>query len=317
MTDLRSPTGGQGVVHTKALVALSIVCFFWGTTWLASKEGVRHMPALQLAGIRQTLGGLCYVLYFTMRKAAWPRGREWGIISILGFLNFTLSNGLSTWGVNYISAGLGSIIGAIVPLWLVLITFLGARTVIQPKSIVGLLLGFAGICVIFYEHLRDLLNPQFRFGILLSLASTLSWAVGTIYTKKHATGFNPYFSLGLQMLFSGLILTLVTFSTGMRIPIADIPWQSWSAIAYLVSIGSVVSFVAFLYALHHLPTEQSSIYSYINPVVAVALGWFLFGEIVTPFIVAGALLTLYGVYLVNRAVLKAVLKNDDALKQKT
>src|SRR5215210_1759099 len=92
----------------KALVALALVCFFWGTTWVASKEGVRYMPALQLAGIRQTLGGLCYVLFFIARGTAWPRGREWGIILMLGLLNFTLTNGLSTWGIKYISAGLGS-----------------------------------------------------------------------------------------------------------------------------------------------------------------------------------------------------------------
>lgn len=290
--------------RTKALIALSLVCFLWGTTWLASKEGVRHMPALQLAGIRQTLGGLCYVLFFLARGAVWPRGREWGVILMLGFLNFMLSNGLSTWGVKYISAGLGSIIGAIVPLWLVLINIIGSKATIPPKMIAGLLLGFAGICVIFYEHLYDFLNPQFRFGILLSLASTLSWAFGTIYTKKHATGFNPYFSLGLQMLISGALLTLITYAADMRIPMADIPWQSWTAIAYLVLIGSVISFAAFLYALQHLPTEQSSIYSYINPIVAVLLGWILFGEMLTPFIIAGVLLTLYGVYLVNRSAIR-------------
>jgi drug/metabolite transporter (DMT)-like permease len=294
--------------QTKALLALSLVCLFWGTTWLASKEGVRYMPALQLAGIRQLLAGLCYVLFFIARGTVWPRGRAWRIILMLGVLNFTLSNGLSTWGVKYISAGLGSIIGAIVPLWLVLISIIGARTRVPPKMVLGLLLGFSGICVIFYEHLHDFLNPQFRLGIFLSLASTWSWAFGTIYTKKHATGFNPYFSLGLQMVISGSLLTLLTYVTGMRIPIGDIPWQSWSAIAYLVLIGSVVAFVAFLYALQHLPTEQSSIYAYINPIVAVLLGWILFGEILTPFIIAGVLLTLYGVYLVNRAALKLTEK---------
>jgi drug/metabolite transporter (DMT)-like permease len=287
--------------RTKAYVALAMVCFFWGTTWLASKEGVRHMPALQMAGIRQTMGGLCYVLYFAAKGRVWPRGREWRIILMLGILNFTLTNGLSTWGVKYISAGLGSIISAIVPLWLVLINMAGAQRRLQPKMVVGVLLGFAGICVIFYEHLHDFLNPQFRFGILLSLAATWSWAFGTIYTKKHATGFNPYFSMGLQMLLSGLLLTALTYATGDRIPIAAIPWQSWGAMTYLVLFGSLVGFITFVYALQHLTTEQSSIYSYVNPIVAVFLGWILFGEILTPFIIAGVLLTLYGVYLVNRA----------------
>ncbi len=289
-------------VHTKALIALSLVCFFWGTTWIASKEGVRHMPPLQLIGIRQLLGGLCYVLYFTARGTMWPRGREWHIIIMLAILNFTLSNTLSTWSVKYITAGLGSIIAAIVPLWLVLIAMAGARACVPRKVLAGLLIGFAGICVVFYEHLHDFLIPQFRIGILLALASTWSWSFGIIYTKKHATGFNPYFSLGLQMLLSGSLVMGISYSTGTTIPIAAIPWQSWSAIAYLVIIGSVISFVAFLYALQHLPTEQSSLYSYVNPIVAVLLGWLLFGEMLTPLMIAGVLLTLYGVYIVNRAI---------------
>ena len=285
----------------KALFALSMVCFFWGTTWIASKEGVRHMPALQMAGIRQFFGGLCYVLFFIAKGATWPKGKEWGAVLILSFLNFMLSNALSTWCLQYISAGLGAIISAIFPLWIMIITLIGSKTSLSVKSAMGLVLGFTGICVIFYEHLGDFLNPGFRFGILLSLASTWSWAFGTIYTKKYAASFNPYFSLGLQMFISGPLLFLLTTTLGQAIPLEQIPWQSWVAITYLVVFGSVISFIAFLYALQNLSTEQSSIYAYINPIVAVFLGWMLFNEKLTVFIFSGSLITLYGVYLVNKA----------------
>ncbi len=290
--------------RAKAVFALVLVCFFWGTTWLASKEAVKHMPALQMAGIRQFLGGVFYVLFFLSKGARLPRGKEWLAILILSFLNFFLSNGLSTWGVKYISAGLGSIIGAIFPLWLVVIGLLGSQTKLKPKAVAGLLLGFAGICVIFYEHLHDFFNADFRFGIFLSLASTLSWAFGTLYTKKHAAHFNPYFGLGLQMLLSGISLFSVSHLGNNAIALSAIPWQSWASIAYLVVFGSIISFIAYLYALQNLPTEQVSIYAYINPIVAVFLGWLIFGEMLTPFIMAGVLITLYGVYLVNRASVK-------------
>lgn len=291
----------------RALIALAMVCFFWGTTWIASKEGVRHMPALQLAGMRQFFGGLCYVTFFLAKGESWPRGREWKNILMLGALNFLLSNGLSTWGVQYVSAGLGAIIGAIFPLWLVIISLFGARTRIKPRTVIGIVLGFTGICVIFYEHLHDFLDPEFRFGILISLASTWSWALGTIYTKKHAATFNPYFSLGLQMLISGISLFTLTNAVGMAIPVSDIPWQSWAAIGYLVTFGSVISFIAYIYALQKLPTEQASLYAYINPIVAVLLGWLLFSEKLTVFIITGTLITLYGVYLVNKASLSKPL----------
>ncbi len=286
--------------RAKAMVALAAVCFLWGTTWLATKEGVRHMPALQMAGIRQILGGACYMIFFLIRGTTFPRGKEWIPVLILSFLNFMLSNALSTWGVQYISAGLGSIISSIFPMWLVIIGLLGTRTRVNRKTTFGLLLGFTGICVIFYEHLNDFINPEFRFGILLSLASTWSWAFGTLYTKKQAANFNPYLSLGLQMMISGVFLFSAMHLTGNAVPMHSIPWQSWTAIAYLVVFGSIISFIAYLYALQHLPTEQVSIYAYINPIVAVVLGWIWFDEKLTAFIICGTLITLYGVYLVNR-----------------
>jgi drug/metabolite transporter (DMT)-like permease len=290
----------------KAYFALAIVCFFWGTTWLASRQAVIHVTsALQIAGLRQLLGGSCYVIFFLAKGAAWPRGNDWWAIIVLSLLNFILSNALSTWGVKFISAGLGSVIGAIFPLWLVIIGLFSSKEKLKTKAIIGLLLGFTGICVIFYEHLGDFIDPRFRLGIFLSIASTWSWAFGTIYTKKHAVHFNPYFGLGLQMVISGIVVTGISYATGKAIPLTAIPWQSWASVGYLVAVGSVFSFIAYIYALQHLPTEQASLYAYINPIVAVFLGWMIFGEILTPFIFAGVLIALLGVYLVNKTVMKS------------
>jgi len=291
---------------TKAVFALALVCFFWGTTWIASKEGVRHMPALELAGIRQALAGILYVAFFLAKGVALPRGKEWIPIIILSFLNFLMSNGLSTWGVQYISAGLGSIMGATFPLWLVVIGLFSSKAKLPRNAIIGLIVGFAGVCVIFYEHLHDFLVPGFQFGILLSLIATWTWAFGTLYTKKEAVKFNPYFSLGLQMLISGFSLFFLTKAidspgNNYFIPLAEIPWQAWASILYLLVFGSIIAFIAYLYALQNLPTEQTSIYAYINPVVAILLGWVIFQEQLTIFIALGGLITLLGVYLVNKA----------------
>ena len=301
--------------RSKALFALGLVCFFWGTTWVASKEGVRHMPALQLAGIRQLLGGLLYIVYFMGKGRVFPKGKDWWPIIVLAFLNFMLSNALSTWGVQYISAGLASIIGATFPLWVVMIGMFSSKAKIPAKAVLGFVLGFAGICVIFYEHLHDFLRPDFLFGIFLSLAATWSWAFGTIYTKDQSKSFNPYFSLGLQMVISGVSLLVITKSTGLWIPIATIPVQSWVAIGYLVVFSSVVTFVAFLYALQRLSAEQVSIYAYINPVVALLLGAFFFDEKLTMFIAIGGAVTLYGVYVINQAMRKPVVQVSDETHQ--
>lgn len=285
------------------MLALLWVSFFWGTTWLASKEGVKHMPALQLAAIRQFLGASVYIVFFLLKKTPWPKGKQWKTIIILSILNFMLSNGLSTWGVKYISSGLGAIIGAIFPLWIVVITlFQGEK--LSRWSIIGMLISFGGVCLVFYDYLTDFLKPDFQFGIFLSVLATLTWAFGSLYTKKKAASFNPYFSLGLQMLISSLLLFAYTGATGTSIPLTEIPAASWWSIAYLVTIGSVFTFIAFIYALQHLPAEVSSVYAYINPIVAVVLGAMIFGEPLTMMIGIGGTVTIFGLYLVNRSMRK-------------
>lgn len=286
------------------MLALCWVSFFWGTTWIASKEGVKHMPALQLVAIRQFLGGFLYISFFLFKKAPWPKGKQWKTIIILSILNFMLSNALSTWGVKYISSGLGAIIGAIVPLWIVIITFFRGER-LSRISVVGLIVSFSGVCVIFYDHLHDFLIPNFRFGIIISIISTLTWAFGTLYTKKKAATFNPYFSLGIQMFLSSILLFAYTGATGTSVNLSAIPALSWWSIGYLVIFGSILTFIAFIYALQNLPAEINSVYSYINPIVAVLLGALIFGEALNAAIAIGGAVTLFGLYMVNYSLRKA------------
>ncbi len=289
------------------ILALCWISFFWGTTWIASKEGVKHMPALQLVAIRQFLGGFLYISYFLFKKTPWPKGKQWKTIIILSFLNFVLSNALSTWGVKYISSGLGAIIGACVPLWIVIISFFQGER-LSKFSILGLIISFSGVCIIFYDHLSDFLIPDFKFGIIISIISTLTWAFGTLYTKQKAASFNPYFSLGIQMFLSSILVFAYTGAAGISVPLHEIPAISWWSIAYLVIFGSVLTFIAFIYALQHLPASISSVYSYINPIIAVLLGAIIFGETLNAAIAIGGSVTLFGLYLVNYSLRKARAK---------
>ncbi|MFV5687266.1 DMT family transporter [Flavobacterium sp. ZT3R25] len=285
------------------ILALCWVSFFWGTTWIASKEGVKHMPAIQLAAIRQFLAGFLYIAFFMFKKTPWPKGKQWKTIIILSILNFVLSNGLSTWGVKYISSGLGAIIGALVPLWVVIISFFRGERLVR-LAVIGLIVSFGGVCVIFYDHLSDFLLPDFRFGIFISIIATLTWAFGSLYTKKKAASFNPYFSLGLQMFLSSILLFAFTGATGTSVSLSSIPMISWLSIAYLIIIGSILTFIAFIYALQNLPAEINSIYAYINPIVAVILGTIIFGEELTIALGIGGGVTLFGLYMVNYSLRK-------------
>ncbi len=255
-----------------------------------------------MAGIRQIWAGVLYVIWFTSKRHAWPKGKQWWPIVWLAFLNFILSNGLSTWGVKYISAGLGSIIGASFPLWLVILSLLRYKEKPSILAWIGLIVGFGGICIVFYDHLGEFLDSNFRIGIALSVTAAISWAFATIYTKEHAMHFNPYFGIGLQMLMSGIVLVSFSKVSGLSIPISEISLYSWLNITYLVVFSSILAFVAYLYALQKLPTSLVSIYAYINPIIAVMIGGAFFGERLSLVILIGAIVTVLGVYLVNAAL---------------
>lgn len=257
------------------------------------------MPAIQFAGIRQLLGGTLYVSYFLLKGYSLPKGKEWWPVIVLSLLNFVLTNGLTTIGLKFITAGLGAIIAAIFPLWVVVIGLFRDGKTPPAKAIVGLVLGFLGICIIFYDQLEHFLNAEFRMGIILSLIASWTWAFGTLFTKSQASKFNPYFSIGLQMIFAGIIMSSIAAASGNMIPIGMIPWQAWAAILFLAVFGSVISFIAYLYSLQHLPIAQASLYAYINPVVAGIAGFLVYNDPLTVYLGLGGGVILYGVYLVN------------------
>jgi drug/metabolite transporter (DMT)-like permease len=283
-------------------VALVLTSVVWGTTWVATKLGVQTgVHPLFFASLRQMMGGLCYLLFFcAIGKAIWPSPKEWGFLLLMATLLFVCSNGLTTWGVKYINSGLGAIIGAVFPLFVAIIDLLrGSKNRPNALSTAGLILGFAGVAIIFYEHVSDFARPEFSFGIVLSLIAALTWAVGTVLTTHKKTSLNRYYALCWQMFLAGVILCFVSALSGVAMPIQQVKAETWWILSYMVTFGSIITFGAFLYSLQHLPTSLASVYAYINPMVAVVLGHFILNESWSLFLLAGALVTLVGVYLVN------------------
>jgi drug/metabolite transporter (DMT)-like permease len=295
--------------NKKAYLALFVICIVWGVSWVGTKEAVRDMPPIQMVGIRQIIAGLAYVLFFLFRGDAIPKGKDWYPVLLLSALNFMISNGLATIGVKFTTAGVSAILGAIFPLWLVIILTFSGKNRIPWKAWLGILLGFGGVCIVFYDHIAELFDPTFRVGILLGLLAALAWAYGTIYTKHFADDFNPYQSIGWQMLISGVVLNVIVTISGDVIPVTEINAYTWGAIAFLVIVSSIIAFLAYLYALQKLPTGIVSIYAYINPIVAVITGSLFIDERVTLIMVLGALTTLTGVYIVNKALKNAPVKD--------
>jgi len=285
----------------KAYIALALVSFFWGTTYLASRISAHYMPGLFVSGVRQFISGLLMVAYFKSKGYQWPDKKSLLKIAIQGVFLLTISNGLLTWALEYINRGLAAIIAGLVPLFVALFSILLLRFAkFTPLMIIGLIVGFAGIVTIFYEHFAQLLNARFAFGVILSLIATVSWSFGTVFASRYKPKVDILFSVGLQMLIAGSVLLCVCYASGKYVNLVQTDHAALWGLVYLIFIGSLLAYSAYVFAISKLPPTQVSIYAYINPIVAVLLGWMILKEHMSINIVTGTAITLAGVYLVNK-----------------
>jgi drug/metabolite transporter (DMT)-like permease len=288
-----------------ALFAVGVVSILWGTTWMASKIAVRSMPALQVSGMRHLIGGSLYVGYFFFKKFPFPTKEQFIRIFWVSLIMFVLCNGFSVMSVQYIPSGLAAVVGAMSPLWVALLGLLIFRdTKLSRITAAGLLLGFGGVLITFYDYIEELANTNFILGVIYGLIASITWALGTLLTVKDSKKLDPYYSMGWQMFLSGIMLSLFSFATNQHVPISSIGTEGWLSLTYLIVVGSVIAFMAFIYALKRLPATQVSIHSYINPLVAIIIGDLMMHEGLTAYLVIGTIVTLLGVYLVNRGFKK-------------
>ena len=285
----------------KGYIALAIVSFLWGTTYIAARIGAQHMPGLFVAGLRQFSAGVIMVSFFLMKGYKIPDWNSMKRISIQGILLLCLANGMVTWSVEYISGGLAAIIAALVP---ILITVFSIGLLKNAKftglMIGGLLIGFAGVILIFYDYISQLANKSFLFGVALAFLGTVSWAFGTVYGSRKKLPVDILFNVGLQMLIAGMVTLVICGLSGKYVNPIHAGLVSWYALLYLVVFGSLIAYSAYVFAISKLPPTLVSIYAYINPIVAVLLGWVLLNEKLNSMMIFGTLVTLGGVYLVNK-----------------
>lgn len=299
----------------KAYLALTATSLIWGTTWVAMKLGVKQMPALEMAAIRQFIGGCIFITFFLIRKEKIPTFKQFRQLFILSIFTFVLANGVSTWSLMYIPSGLASVIGALYPLSVVVIEyFFFNNKNINALTIVGILTGIAGICFVFYEN-AFLVHPDgYLFGLFLAVIAMLSWSFSTIMIGREKVKVNAYFGMGWQLLFGSVMMTVISYASGKTIPLTEISMQAWLSIFYLVLAGSVFAIIAFIYSMKHLPPAIASLYAYINPIVAISIGAIWLNEKVTINFIVGTMITLLGVYLVNNAFKKQYLKNKNSVE---
>jgi drug/metabolite transporter (DMT)-like permease len=284
-----------------AYAALAAVCLIWGTTYLALRIAVIHFPPFLFTVIRQISAGLILLTFmFTVGKASLPPRELIIRQAIGGFFMISLGNGLVAWAEMHIPSGIAAIICSLMPVLVIIINVMINKDE-KPNVpiLMGVAIGLLGIVLIFSEHLAEFSKTQYILGIIMTFTAALAWAGGSIWIKKKNVESNPFVNAGLQMFFGGV--WLIPFSLAFD----DLSAVTWSqeaawAMLYLIVFGSLIAYASYSYALRKLPMTIVSLYAYVNPLVAVLLGWLVLDEKLNLKILAAFILTVAGIYIVNK-----------------
>lgn len=279
----------------RAWIAWVAVCLIWGTTYLAIKVALDTIPPFLMGGLRYIASGVILGVWLRLRGHSLPARADWGRIALLGFFLLTIGNGGVVFGEQYVPSGLTAVLIATSPFWMVSVdALLPGGQKIHLRQAMGLAMGFAGIILLVWPDLvaGGATGRGFAIGVVSVQIACAGWAVGSAYTRRHVMPRDLVGSAAIQMLCGGVFMVAVGTMTGEWAHLSFNVHTSL-ALGYLTLFGGVIAFSAFSYALGHLELAIVSLYSYINPVIAVILGVLILGE---PFewrmLVAGAIIAV-------------------------
>ena len=289
-----------------AYAAWVAVCLIWGTTYLGIRVSLETMPPALMGGLRWTVAGLLLMGYVAARGERLPSRAQWPGIIWLGFLLLGLGNGGVVWAEQWVPSGLTAVIIASSPFWMTGVEALmpdGERVTLQ--SAVGLVVGFAGIVLLVWPDLvAGLAGRGFLIGVISLQIACIGWAFGSSYSRRHTRSDSVLATTAGQMLAGGLMMVIAGTLRG-EWPLLWFSGRTAVAFTYLATIGAIGGFVAYTYALRHLPVSFVSLYAYINPVIAVVLGVLLLGEPFDSRAAIAAALVLAGVAIVRAPARRA------------
>ncbi len=284
----------------KAYFAWITICIVWGTTYLAIKIGVKDLPPMLFAGFRWTIAGLIFLIFLKSRGQKLPAKKDLIPLAIVGIALLGIGNGLVVVGEQWISSGLAALLITTTPFWFVIIgAFLPNRSKINFLIITGLVLGLMGVVLIFGSHLEELLNRSYLLGALCIMGAVIAWALGSVYSKYKKINLHPLMSASVQMIIAGTVLIVLGLFLGEASEFHLAGNGLW-AFVYLTLVGSIFGYGSYIYAISHLPLSLVSTYAYINPIIALFLGWLILDERLDMIILISAVIIIVGVLLVKR-----------------
>jgi drug/metabolite transporter (DMT)-like permease len=286
----------------KTLLAFGIIYFVWGSTFLAIRVGVREVPPLILAAMRFFVAGIVLYGWMIARGERSPSGRECRSATLLGLVIFVLDYGLLFWAEQRVPSGIAAVMLALIPAFMALseIIFLRTQT-LTVRLVVALLIGIGGVAVLMSRSLNLGGAPIDKRGAAALIFASMSWSVASALTRKLTLPKSKVMSSGAQMLAGGVLLAVTAAALG---EFRDFhPWsvsrEVWFALLYLIVAGSIVGFTAYVWLIHHESPTKVGTYAYVNPIVAVLVGYFFGGEALSLRTIVGTMFVLISVVVIT------------------
>ncbi|MBS3970997.1 MAG: EamA family transporter [Clostridia bacterium] len=287
-----------GTEDPMAYLSYFVVCMVWGSTYLAIKLGIDNIPPAIFAGIRFTAVGIIMYIYARARGLRMPSTfQDLKHAAIVGLFLLTGASGLVFWGQQHISTGMAAVLIVTSVLFTALIdSFLPQGNRVGRRGWLGLICGFMGVGILFLPEL-EVVNTSLH-GLFGILAASLSWAIGSLYSVRKPTSCSMIPNIAVQSLIGGGALLIIGLLTGEAAHVQITP-VALAALLYLIIFGSIIGYSAYIYLLKVIPPYKAVTYSYINPVVAIILGFIVLGEPINLEMTLGAVVIIAGVLLVQ------------------
>lgn len=286
----------------KIIAAFAAVYIIWGSTYLAILYAIETMPPFLMAAVRFLIAGTLLLAWTLPRAERRPTRAEWQSAATIGTLLLMGGNGAVVWAEQMVPSGIAALLVAVTPAWMVLLAWLWHRGEQPgPRTWLGLLLGFGGMALLVGPESLTGAGAIPIVGVAVLMAGSLAWATGSIYSKRAAQPPDPLLATGMQMLAGGSALLLAGLATGeaARVQFDAVSLRSVLALGYLIVFGAIVGYSAYVYLLRHVSAARVATYAYVNPVVAVVLGWAFAGEALTPRMGFAAVVIVAGVALIT------------------
>jgi drug/metabolite transporter (DMT)-like permease len=286
----------------KTLLAFAIIYFVWGSTFLAIRVGVREVPPLVLAAMRFAVAGAVLYGWMLARGERSPTARQWGSASLLGIVIFVFDYGLLFWAEQRVPSGIAAVMLATIPAFMALSEIIFLRTQrLTARLGLALLIGLGGVAVLVSRSLNLGGAPIDRVGAAALIFASISWSIASAMTRKLPLPQSKVMSSGAQMLAGGVFLTLAATALGefRDFHPSAVSRGVWLSLLYLIVAGSIIGFTAYVWLIHHESPTKVGTYAYVNPIVAVLVGYFLGGEALSSRTILGTLCVLISVIVIT------------------